>query len=1476
MKPSVLHRWAILDLKGIVTHAFHAKMTPEPLYGTVKDQINTASFGFTNFLNLYYDGIISTVESPMNVIACLDSGNVYRKTLLPTYKAHRDVAKEKRDPLEDEQVNLCLELVKNFLLSQGIPLVKLENEEADDVIAYLVENLEGPKVVYTVDQDLISLNGKAIIMYRNIHTDNMKGVPATCITLHKSILGDKSDGYIGVKGLGDKAWDTMVEEFGYDGMEEIDELMRTSNLRQLKATTMLTDNKPFRKCVEAYQDWALMYRVAKLHPELCTNPKKPLEWRKRAPTLGRLVQVMNQAKCPDLIEKYSRDVYNTILVTQDNLLECLQTIEKLTEETPFVAWDYETYDPVKNPNYIKAANGRTYVDMIASKITGCSFSFGRNANRVFYFSVFHKDTNNVDKYVILNIIKFLESKRVMVAQNCMPGDTEVLTKSGWRFISTVDVTEDIMQWWPETGTLEFVKPLHKTEGFSETLLEWGKGYHKGAYTPEHRVYYKTRKDPVWRVKPAIEVDKLHGNDVILPLSGIYASDTQLDLSPLETRFMEAIRADGSWAERGSYCRFHFSKARKTERLVTLLDDLGLEYSMTQGTVGDTTIGVFANDISTKILGLLGRTKIYGLWLLDLPTASKQTLLGELHHWDGHSGKNGSNSFCSTSVETVEALQILAHTSGWRLKGDFKPNSKSHWKPLFVGTIRHSDHCKLNAYNQKAQVIEHNDKVYCFTVPSGAFMIRRNGVVAITGNCAFEATITLNQFQHEISSWEDTKLYAHHVDENSENGLKSLSLSYLNYKQASYAETLAAAGAADMSEISGEDVLSYGCDDSLVTAHLYSFFVIQTMLEKTWDFIRRYECPAVAPLVYAHLGGVKLDKLELEKQKAADEVTIEIKMAAIREQLEEHCSEPNPIAVQTLFEDQADYIAYKAKVGLTKKNPNSSPEDIQNAVKAALSEYKTKLKENCYYRPLEQTLKYKPFVPTVTMFNTVFKMLGLPEVEKVNKTSLSDWITDNPCELGKLIAPAIPFFDAKKRSGKEYEALENYCNGILEQGGTLVTSGTELNMGSPVQNTYLFYLLLDLPIRTRTKVQKGSTRHKGGFEGSPSTDETAVQYALANDCEGKPWKRQLLKDLLDYKDAATRMGLFWTPYPLWADDEDRMHPGFNSCGTITRRPTGGNPNLLQVSKGPVRQVFVPDDDDHVIASIDFSSQELRVLASKCQDPTFLSAYPTEGKSLDLHALTACGLAPLFITREEGISLLDLVMDSPTRVNYEWFKANYEGGEKLGKFLSQCRYYAKTANFGVAYSAGPLTMALQLMITLEEGEIIVEAMNNTYPGIAAWKSELYKQARIDGYVATTYGSRRHCGEGLSKGSRSEMSRWERQLSNFAIQGQCADLLKVALVTMHDNGTLRKYGARLIAPIYDELLFHVPKKTLQPFLTAACDDMEQPMPGITIPMVADCSFGANWGQQVEVGNRPSLEKVNAALAKIEAAKAELKLAA
>ena len=1161
------NKTSILDLRGLVMESYHSGEDPDAIEGGgVKPLVNTASFGLTTFISKYYDTILDICESPLNMVAAVDTGNAYRKNLLSTYKATRKAAKAKRDPVEQEQIEEAISLAKQFLLSQGVLLVSSKKQEADDVIGYLVENLSGFKTVHTVDRDLVALASDVCFVFiqgnvmtafvdkNKVTVDGVKHdvvVPTNLVTLYKSIVGDTSDNYGGVPQLGPAKWNELVAAFGDDGMLELDALIEAKDKTAIRATAELANDKNLSKLSDNFSTWELMYQVARIAPEIID----PV-WCKRAPELGRLQKTFEEANCMDLFDKYSRDCYEAILVTKDNVEQSIEEIHELLDETPFVPWDYETYDTKKVPEYAEAVGDKSFVDMLNSDITGCSFAFGRNVNKVYYFSTFHKDTDNVSKNIVLSMLQICKAeKKVMVAQNV----------------------------------------------------------------------------------------------------------------------------------------------------------------------------------------------------------------------------------------------------------------------------------------------------------------------------AFEATITKNVFNYDIHSWEDTKLYAHHIDENTPNGLKFLSKHYLNYTQTTYDELLEACGASDMSEVTGEEVLDYGADDSMVTGHLYSLFTKITDIEGTQEFVTAYECPAVKALVGAHMDGVCVDLEALSEMAAEDDITIHDTLKEIRELLGKHCSSPNFEGVDRLFEDQKSY--FKVKASLLK---GASTESIA----AKVLEKKVSFKANCYYRELSKVKEFKPFVPTIKGFEPVAAALCVPVFEKVSVTYLKgriaeyeksqDVSTARVAEFYKLIAPASSEFNAQKRSNDAYKRLESFCNGVLEEAAPFVEQGTELNLNSPVQRQYLFYLLLGLPIRLRTKVQRDSVRQEYGIEGSPSTDHDSVLAALANDCEEESvqWVAKVLNLLDEYTSAATRKKIYWDVYPLWVkgggEGNKIIHPNFNSCGTVTRRPTGSTPNLMQIAKGKTRRIFVPQDDDHVICSIDFSSQELRLNADACKDENWMSAYTGDAPK-GLHDLTGCGIFPTLLKRSKKVIKEKVVYDKNGHVNYDFFIEHKNDDTVLGELLTKARASGKQTNFSAQFGASPPTLSRKLVIPEELSEEFLKSYFETFPGLQPWKAKVIALAKVNGYGTTAYGNRRHC-KGINSGSRGEIARWERQVVNAEIQGTAADILKVVLTELGRSALLEKNDSVLIAPVYDELLLEIPKKYLYEVITGISEMMTLTVPGGTIPMVPDTSFGPNWYDQHEVGTFPSRELIAETLAKFE----------
>ena len=361
----------------------------------------------------------------------------------------------------------------------------------------------------------------------------------------------------------------------------------------------------------------------------------------------------------------------------------------------------------------------------------------------------------------------------LLAHNCVPGDTEVLTRSGWKQIKDVPQTAEIMQWDPTTQALSWCVPLAKIKNKAKELVSWGSSFHRGQYTAGHRMYFQTPDKAEWQVDTAENVAKRSMNNTYIPLSGYYAGSTDGALTEAEARLMEAIRADGSWRiTDGAFygVQFNIRKDRKAARLRELCVAVGVDLSEPDAR-GRMHIRRTQAPVLAKLFELLGLNKTYGCWLIEQPLAIRQAVLEELIFWDGHeTGKKGFQ-WSTASYMTATTIETVAHVSGWRVSGTWRDNArgfnaKNPGASLFVATVTQASRAKLV---NKPTVKKHSGAVYCFTVPTGAFLMRAGGRICVTGNCAFDGLILSHHYGIIPARYYDTLSMARGLHSNEVGG-----------------------------------------------------------------------------------------------------------------------------------------------------------------------------------------------------------------------------------------------------------------------------------------------------------------------------------------------------------------------------------------------------------------------------------------------------------------------------------------------------------------------------------------------------------------------------------------------------------------------------------------------------------------------------------------------------------------------------------
>lgn len=782
---------------------------------------------------------------------------------------------------------------------------------------------------------------------------------------------------------------------------------------------------------------------------------------------------------------------------------------------------------------------------------------------------------------------------------------------------------------------------------------------------------------------------------------------------------------------------------------------------------------------------------------------------------------------------------------------------------------------------------------------------------VAHNAKFEVQVVKQECGYVCEGVADTAIWSSYVDENQEMGLKDNSFRAFRYSQTEYKDLLTQCQAANMRELTGMEVVDYGCDDATCTARLAILYWMTMHLEGTADFVLNQDRFTVHPFARAFEVGINVSIPRMLELQAEDEEATRKADARLRELLEQHCSEPSEEAALAFLKADWDNLS-AIKEHSARQTGSFISSEKMNAYRGEL--YCRYVKATTY-EPYTVTAVPVEWKPTASGLETVFKALQIPYKEPV--TTTRKYVTATVLATTGICGRAEKFMQAlaaaahllpksvEERS-KHPEYLElvrlgaEYCGTPPKE----VVSGDALNVGSPNQMQEILYLKLKLPVRNRTMPQPNSQRRNLRLQGSPGTDDEAISMAIAEDTVEGDWRREALNLLLVLKSSKTRKQLFFAKYPHWPHPKDgRIHPGLKNCGTGTRRPTGTSPNVLQVSKGPLRSMFRPLVDPyppggspliyvpgaavepHVIVCLDFNGQELRIAGSEAKDPVLIEVYTSMGTYLDdgmvrtayrdVHSSTACTFLGRLLEVKFGTAGLDAFKFNGSIADYDFFREVYKSKQPvlqeingslidLSEIAAEARSMAKVVNFLLIYLGTPPTLAMKLGIKTSFAEEIQRLVFQGIPRLADWQQETIQFACSHGYVQTAYGTRKHCNADLLSSNLSAFNRIARQSVNHVIQGGAADILKVVLTEAHHRGLWESHGAALMAPVYDELANSVPVSQVFSFIQMAQDCMNVTPPGHAIPMLAEVCIGKDWqdAKKHELGDRPSERKVNQVL--------------
>jgi DNA polymerase-1 len=271
---------------------------------------------------------------------------------------------------------------------------------------------------------------------------------------------------------------------------------------------------------------------------------------------------------------------------------------------------------------------------------------------------------------------------------------------------------------------------------------------------------------------------------------------------------------------------------------------------------------------------------------------------------------------------------------------------------------------------------------------------------------------------------------------------------------------------------------------------------------------------------------------------------------------------------------------------------------------------------------------------------------------------------------------------------------------------------------------------------------------------------------------------------------------------------RIHTSFNQTVATTGRLSSSEPNLQNIPirrelGRDIRRGFIPRAGWHLLAA-DYSQIELRLLAHLSGDPAFVHAFQAGG---DIHRQTAA-----------------IIFNVP-----------------LADVTPEMRARAKTINFATIYGQGPHALSRQLRIDHAEARRFIDEYFERFRGIRAYLDSMVAFAREHGYVQTIFGRRRYIPE-LRDRNFNVRQFGERTATNSPIQGSAADLIKIAMIRIHE--ALGQHGLRsqMILQVHDELVFEVAPEELDPVRTLVRHEMEHAAQ-LSVPLVVEMGVGNNW---------------------------------
>ncbi len=353
------------------------------------------------------------------------------------------------------------------------------------------------------------------------------------------------------------------------------------------------------------------------------------------------------------------------------------------------------------------------------------------------------------------------------------------------------------------------------------------------------------------------------------------------------------------------------------------------------------------------------------------------------------------------------------------------------------------------------------------------------------------------------------------------------------------------------------------------------------------------------------------------------------------------------------------------------------------------------------------------------------------------------------------------------------------------------AGEEFNIASPKQLGVVLFeklRLVENPRKTKT--------------GQYATGEEILSRLAA--------EHEIARKILEFRELQKLKSTYVDALPGMISPYDgRIHTNYNQTVAATGRLSSLNPNLqnipIRTPKGrEIRKAFVPADNKHLILSADYSQIELRIMASFAQDEQMIAAF-RQGR--DIHATTAASI----------------------------FKV------PLAEVTPEMRSMAKSANFGIIYGISAYGLSQNLNIPRKEAAEFIEGYFREFPAVKTYMDRVINEARENGYVSTLMGRKRYLRD-INSRNATMRGFAERNAINAPIQGTAADIIKIAMINIHNWLQKEGLATKMIMQVHDELVFEVPVTELEK-VKPQVEKLMQTAVDLAVPLEVGIGTGPNW---------------------------------